>query len=80
MLTAACTSPAILCMVLVQITTQSAPPRSSRRAAATMSSVAAAQSPAAWNASICAKSNDQSSSCAECSPPSRSRAIWFSSR
>ena len=77
---AACTSSAMRCMVLVQITTISAPPRSSRRAASIRAAVASSQRPACCNASISPKSNDHIRQRAERKDPRRARTVSLTMR
>ncbi len=66
----ACTSPATLCMVLVQMRMKSAPARSSPAAACPRISPLRAQSPLDWHFSISSKSTLWSTILAEWSPPS----------
>jgi hypothetical protein len=71
--TAAATAGATLCMVLVQISSSSAPAASSDLAAAARRCPASSQSPARWSATISVKSNECSRHGAEWTPPRRAR-------
>ena len=74
---AASTASASLCIVLVQISTMSAPPRSNERASRIISASASSQAPRFWMATMREKSTERSRISAEARPPRRRRTSSF---